>query len=128
MPGPAHRTTIGYVANVDWTGPILSDIVGLLIVIATAAAIGGAGPVQSARQTAEALVPAVGSGAPVLFGIGLLGASLLAAAVAPLSCSYAIAESVGAPRSVSEVVATVCLITVGVLAFTVVAVRALGAA
>jgi Mn2+/Fe2+ NRAMP family transporter len=83
-------------------GAILSDIVSMFIVIATAAAIGGSGPLKSARQAAEALVPAVGSAAPVLFGIGLLGASLLAAAVVPLSSSYAIAESVGAPRSVSD--------------------------
>src|SRR4029077_659283 len=35
-------------------------------------------------------------------GVGLLGASLLAAAVVPLSSSYAIAEAVGAPRSISD--------------------------
>ena len=180
-------------------GAILSDIVSMFIIIATAAAIGGSGPLHSARQAAEALVPAVGSAAPVLFGIGLFGASLLAAAVVPLSSSYAIAESVGAPRSVSDsprraplffglftlqlvvgaaaalapgnlvslvvnmqvlngvitpvlltfvlilanrrgvlgnaangrvfkVVATVCVVTVGVLAFTVVVLQALGAA
>ena len=83
-------------------GAILSDVVSVFIIIATAAAIGGSGPLTSARQAAQALVPAVGSAAPTLFGIGLLGASLLAAAVVPLSSSYAIAESVGAPRSVSN--------------------------
>jgi len=83
-------------------GAILSDIVSIFIIIATAAAIGGTGPLQSARQAALALVPAVGSAATPLFGIGLLGASLLAAAVVPLSSAYAIAESVGAPRSVSN--------------------------
>jgi Mn2+/Fe2+ NRAMP family transporter len=83
-------------------GAILSDIVSIFIIIATAAAIGGTGPLSSAREAAEALRPAVGSAAPALFGAGLLGASLLAAAVVPLSSSYAIAEAVGAPRSVSN--------------------------
>ena len=83
-------------------GAILSDIVSIFIIIATAAAIGGSGPLQSAREAARALEPAVGSAAPSLFGIGLLGASLLAAGVVPLSTSYAIAEAVGAERSVSN--------------------------
>ena len=83
-------------------GAILSDIVSIFIIIATAAALGGTGALSSAREAAKALVPAVGSAAPTLFGIGLLGASLLAAAVVPLSSSYAIAEAAGAERSVSS--------------------------
>jgi Mn2+/Fe2+ NRAMP family transporter len=83
-------------------GAILSDIVSIFIIIATAAAVGGSGPLASAREAAQALRPAVGSAAPTLFGIGLLGASLLAAAVVPLSSSYAIAEAVGAERSISS--------------------------
>jgi len=83
-------------------GAIVSDVVSIFIIIATAAAIGGTGTLESARQAAQALVPAVGSAAPALFGVGLLGASLLAAAVVPLSTSYAIAEAAGARRSVSD--------------------------
>ena len=44
----------------------------------------------------------MGSAAPYLFAFGLLGAALLAAAVVPLSTSYAIADAAGAPRSVSN--------------------------
>ena len=84
------------------TGAIWSDIISMFIIIATAAAIGGTGPLQSARQAAEALKPAVGPYAPQLFAFGLLGASLLAASVVPLSTSYAIADATGAPRSVSK--------------------------
>src|SRR4029079_8628277 len=73
----------------------------IFIIIATAAAIGGAGALQSAPPDAEALRPAGGPAAPALFDAGLLGASLLAASVLPLSPSYAIADAVGAPRSVS---------------------------
>ena len=84
------------------SGAIWSDIISIFIIIATAAAIGGTGPLQSARQAAEALRPAVGPAAPQLFAFGLLGASLLAASVVPLSTSYAIADATGAPRSVSK--------------------------
>jgi Mn2+/Fe2+ NRAMP family transporter len=37
-----------------------------------------------------------------MFAIGLLGASLLAAAVVPLATAYALAEAVGVERSVSR--------------------------
>jgi Natural resistance-associated macrophage protein len=89
----------------SWPGTcwitIWCDVVSVFIIIATAAAIGGRGPLQSAQQAAKALAPVVGPAAPALFGIGLLGASLLAASVVPLSTSYAIADAVGRPRSVS---------------------------
>ena len=84
------------------SGAIGSDVISIFIIIATAAAIGGTGPLQSARQAAEALKPVVGPAAPQLFAFGLLGASLLAASVVPLSTSYAIADATGAPRSVSK--------------------------
>ena len=83
------------------SGAIWSDIVSIFIIIATATAIGGTGPLQSAQQAAEALNPVVGPAAPQLFAIGLLGASLLAASVVPLSTAYAIADATGSPRSVS---------------------------
>jgi Mn2+/Fe2+ NRAMP family transporter len=73
-----------------------------MIIIATGATIGGQGPLNSAKQAAEALRPVAGSGAVVLFGIGLLGASALAGAVVPLSSSYAISEAIGVERSVSR--------------------------
>ena len=43
-----------------------------------------------------------GAGAEALFAIGLLGASMLAAAIVPLSTAYGLAEAVGAERSVSR--------------------------
>ena len=72
------------------------------IIIATAAAIGGTGPLTSAADAAKALEPVAGAAAKTLFAIGLLGASLLAAAVVPLATSYALAEAVGVERSVSR--------------------------
>ncbi len=84
------------------TGAIFANVVSMAIIIATAAAIGGTGPLTSAKEAAQALEPVAGAGAEVLFGIGLLGASALAAAVVPLATSYAVAEAVGVERSVSR--------------------------
>jgi Mn2+/Fe2+ NRAMP family transporter len=84
------------------SGAIFACIIAMTIIIATGAVIGGHGPLQSAKQAAEALRPVAGSGAELLFAIGLLGASALAGAVVPLSSSYAISEAVGVERSVSR--------------------------
>ena len=84
------------------TGAVFANIISMAIIIATAAAIGGTGPLESAKEAAQALEPVAGSAAQILFGIGLLGASALAAAVVPLASSYAVAEAVGVERSVSK--------------------------
>lgn len=97
--GPSDYPT----ARVDTvTGAILADVVSMFIIIATATAIGGHGPLTSAREAAQALTPVAGPAAEHLFAIGLLGASALAAAVVPLSTAYAISEAVGVERSVSR--------------------------
>lgn len=83
-------------------GAIFADVVSMLIIVATAAAIGGSGPLASAHQAAQALRSVAGGGAEVLFGLGLLGASALAGAVVPLSTSYAVSEALGVERSVSR--------------------------
>ena len=83
-------------------GAIFANIISMSIIIATAATIGGSGALTSASQAAQALEPVAGASATTLFAIGLLGASALAAAVVPLSTAYAIAEAVGAERSVSR--------------------------
>ncbi|HVX19298.1 MAG TPA: Nramp family divalent metal transporter [Acidimicrobiales bacterium] len=83
-------------------GAIFASIVAMAIIVATAAAIGGTGPLASAKDAAAALKPVAGSAATTLFGIGLLGASALAAAVVPLSTAYAVSEAVGVERSVSR--------------------------
>jgi len=84
------------------TGSIFANLISMSIIIATAAAIGGTGPLASAGDAARALTPVAGKKAETIFAIGLLGASLLAAAVVPLATSYALAEAVGAERSVSR--------------------------
>ncbi len=84
------------------SGAVFACVISMTIIIATGAVIGGHGPLQSAKQAAVALRPVAGSGAELLFAIGLLGASALAGAVVPLSSSYAISEAVGVERSVSR--------------------------
>ena len=83
-------------------GAILGDVVSIFIIIATAAAIGGTGPLTNIGQAAAALEPVAGAAASHLFAFGLLGASLLAATVVPLSTSYAISETAGVERSLSR--------------------------
>jgi Mn2+/Fe2+ NRAMP family transporter len=84
------------------SGAIVSDLISMFIIIATASVLGGTGALTSAAQAAKALEPLAGQWAEALFGLGLLGASALAAAVVPLSTSYALAETVGVERSVSK--------------------------
>ena len=84
------------------TGAVFACLISITIIIATAATIGGQGPLDSAEQAAQALRPVAGPGAELLFAIGLLGASALAGAVVPLSSAYAISEAIGVERSVSR--------------------------
>jgi Mn2+/Fe2+ NRAMP family transporter len=84
------------------SGALFACIISITIIIATGATIGGRGPLNSAKEAAEALRPVAGSGAELLFAFGLLGASALAGAVVPLSSSYAISEAIGVERSVSR--------------------------
>ena len=90
-----------------YAGTIFGTAISAFILIACAATIfvasGGKGEViTTADQAARALSPFLGSYAPYLFGVGLLGASLLAAAVLPLSTAYSICESFGFERGVSH--------------------------
>lgn len=78
-------------------GAIFADVVAAFIIIATAATLFAHGihTVDSAAQAATALAPFAGHYAETLFGIGLLGASLLASAILPIATSYVVAESLG---------------------------------
>jgi NRAMP (natural resistance-associated macrophage protein)-like metal ion transporter len=83
-------------------GAIFADLISMFIIVATAAAITTRAPLDTAQQAAQALRPVAGRFASQLFALGLLGASSLAAAVVPLSTSYAISEAIGAERSVGK--------------------------
>jgi Mn2+/Fe2+ NRAMP family transporter len=84
-------------------GAILGNIISCFIIIATGATIGGLGTaLTSARGAAQALRPVAGAASVELFAFGLLGASMLAGAVVPLSTAYAVSEAMGVERSVSR--------------------------
>src|SRR5690349_20508867 len=85
-------------------GVLFASVVSSAIIISTAAAIfvpHGSQSLDSAADAARALQPVAGVYAEYLFAIGLFGASMLAAAVLPLSTAYAVTESIGFERGVS---------------------------
>jgi NRAMP (natural resistance-associated macrophage protein)-like metal ion transporter len=77
-------------------GAVLTGVIGLFIVVACAATLHPAGiEIDDAGDAARALEPLAGSLATTLFGLGFLGAALLAAAIVPLSTAYSISEAFG---------------------------------
>ena len=90
--------------NVDVVvGAALTGIIGFFVVVACAATLHVSGiEVNDASDAAKALEPLAGSSASTLFGIGFVGAALLAAAIVPLSTAYSVAETVGRPADVND--------------------------
>jgi NRAMP (natural resistance-associated macrophage protein)-like metal ion transporter len=77
-------------------GAVLTGVIGFFVVVACAATLHAGGvEINDARDAAGALEPLGGSFAATLFGLGLLGAALLAAAIVPLSTAYSISEAFG---------------------------------
>ncbi len=85
-------------------GAVLSDLIAFFIIVATAATlyVNGVFEIETAEQAAQALAPIAGTFASTLFAIGILGASLLAASILPLSTTYAICEAFGWERGVNH--------------------------
>jgi Mn2+/Fe2+ NRAMP family transporter len=83
---------------------LFANLVASFIIIATGATlfVHGDRNVSSAAQAAKALAPFAGRFAEVLFAIGLLGASLLAAAILPVTAAYVIAETFGLEKGISR--------------------------
>jgi Mn2+/Fe2+ NRAMP family transporter len=85
------------------SGAVLTGIIGLFIVVACAATLHVDGQhIHDARDAAAALRPLAGGAATTLFGLGLVGAGLLAAAVVPLSTAYSAAEAFGRPADLND--------------------------
>jgi NRAMP (natural resistance-associated macrophage protein)-like metal ion transporter len=79
-------------------GSVWTNAIAVFIVVATAAAVvagGAALTISSAADAAKALEPVAGPWAEALFGIGLFGASVLAATIMPLSTAFVICEAFG---------------------------------
>ncbi len=85
-------------------GAVFANLVASFIIIATGATLytHGVHNISSAAAAARALTPFAGQYAEVLFGVGLLGASLLAAAILPIATSYVVSESLGYEKGVGR--------------------------
>jgi Mn2+/Fe2+ NRAMP family transporter len=110
------------------SGSIFADMVASFIIIATGATLylHGEHNITSAAQAAKALEPFAGRYAEVLFAVGLLGASLLAAAILPVTAAYVVAETFGFEKGISrrihEAPVFVAVITVLIAIGTIVAI------
>jgi NRAMP (natural resistance-associated macrophage protein)-like metal ion transporter len=86
-----------------WIGTIFAIVIVFFIIVSTAATLHKAGiEVSTAADAAHALRPLAGRYAEVLFGLGLFGASMLAAGVLPLATAYSISEALGFEKGVSR--------------------------
>ena len=85
-------------------GVVFANLIAGFIIISTAAALFAHGitNIGSATDAARALEPFAGRFAKELFAVGLLGASLLAAAILPVTSAYVIAESFGMEKGVGR--------------------------
>lgn len=82
-------------------GSFLTNLVAFFIVVAAAAALYGK-QINDAADAAQALKYVAGNYATILFAIGLFNASLLGAAVLPLSTAYTYSEAFGWEIGVSR--------------------------
>ena len=84
-------------------GAVMTGVIGAFIVVACAATLHARGiGIQEASDAAVALEPLAGAAAATLFGLGFVGAALLAAAVVPLSTAYSICETFDAPADLDD--------------------------
>lgn len=85
------------------TGSLLTGVIGFFVVVACAATLHVQDiEISDASDAARALEPAAGHLAGTLFGVGLVGAALLAASILPLSTAYSVCEFVGTESSVDD--------------------------
>jgi Mn2+/Fe2+ NRAMP family transporter len=89
-----------------YIGSFFTDFVAFFIIVAAAKMIydvnGGPVIIHDAREAAAALKPVARGYATALFAVGLFGASLLAAAVLPLSTAYTYSEAFGWEKTISR--------------------------
>jgi len=86
------------------TGSIFANLIACFIIVATGATLylHGIRDIGSAADAAKALVPFAGRFAEILFATGLLGASLLAAAILPVTAAYVVSETFGFEKGVAR--------------------------
>ena len=84
-------------------GSFFTGFIAFFIIVATAATLFENNiPIETTKDAAIALEPLAGRFASQLFAFGLLGASMLAAFILPLSTAYAVCEAFGFERGISK--------------------------
>ncbi|HMJ09117.1 MAG TPA: divalent metal cation transporter [Pyrinomonadaceae bacterium] len=85
-------------------GTLFACLISVFIVICTASTLNMAGitSIDSAATAAESLAPIAGVYAKYLFGVGLLGAAMLAMGVLPLATAYSVSEALGFEKGLSR--------------------------
>jgi NRAMP (natural resistance-associated macrophage protein)-like metal ion transporter len=84
-------------------GALLTGVIGFFVVVACAATLHVQGiNINDAGDAARALEPLAGNTAATLFGLGFLGAALLAAAIVPLSTAYSISETLDRKADIND--------------------------
>jgi len=78
-------------------GCVVTDVIAFFIVVACAATIFRSNhrEISDVAEAAKALAPFAGHFAALLFGVGLVNASLMSAAILPLATTYNICEGLG---------------------------------
>src|SRR5690348_4285816 len=87
-----------------WSGMVISNIVMFFIIVTCAATLHQAGltNITDAASAASALRPLAGTGAYLLFTLGIIGTGMLAIPILAGSSSYAITESLGWREGLSK--------------------------
>ncbi|SFL77913.1 Nramp family divalent metal transporter [Pelosinus propionicus] len=84
-------------------GAFFTWLIAFFIIVATAATLHVNNiDIDTVKDAAMALKPMAGEYASLLFSFGLLGASMLAAFILPLSTAYAVCEALGFESGVSK--------------------------
>lgn len=119
--GTGHRGELRRIRFDTLIGMAFSNVIGLAIIITTAATlhVKGVTDVQSSAQAAEALKPIAGRFAGYIFALGIVGTGLLAIPVLAGSTAYAIGEGrkwpVGLARKPKQAVAFYGVLALSVL-------------
>jgi Mn2+/Fe2+ NRAMP family transporter len=84
-------------------GSVMTGVIGFFVVVSCAATLHASGrEIDDAGDAAMALEPLAGKAASLLFGLGLLGAALLAASILPLSTAYSVSEACGREAALDD--------------------------
>lgn len=104
-----RKLTLQHLKGARWdtlTGSVLTQVVMIAVVVMIAATVGitdPSHPLNTVGDISQGLLPFLGpTGAKVIFGLGMLGASFVAALVVSLAGAWGIGEVVGFKHSVNS--------------------------